>query len=182
MRFNDARVDPRGSLWAGTMRNNVGPGGENVEIEFSGGVLYRIDPDGSATEWKTGIGISNTVAWSPDHNTFYFGDTIPNAIRSYRYNLQTGEISAETPLLVGHAQGLPDGSAMDAEGYLWNARYDGSCVIRISPTGIVDRILPAAGLETHHMRLWGTQTRDALHHQRPLRQPMALRKRVCHRT
>jgi sugar lactone lactonase YvrE len=142
MRFNDARVDPRGSLWAGTMRNNVGPGGENVEIEFSGGVLYRIDPDGSATEWKTGIGISNTVAWSPDHNTFYFGDTIPNAIRSYRYNLQTGEISAETPLLVGHAQGLPDGSAMDAEGYLWNARYDGSCVIRISPTGIVDRILP----------------------------------------
>jgi sugar lactone lactonase YvrE len=142
MRFNDARVDPRGSLWVGTMRNNVGPDGENLEVEYSGGVLYRVDPDGAATEWKTNIGISNTVAWSPDHDTFYFGDSIANAIRSYRYNSQTGEISAETPLLVGHPQGLPDGSAMDAEGYLWNARYDGCCVIRISPTGFVDRILP----------------------------------------
>ena len=125
MRFNDARVGPRGSLWAGTMRNNVGPDGEDVTVEFSGGVLYRIDPNGAAVEWKTDVGISNTVAWSPDQNTFYFGDSIANAIRSYRFNPQTGEISAETPLLVGHPHGLPDGSAMDAEGYLWNARYDG---------------------------------------------------------
>src|SRR5579863_4346343 len=37
MRFNDARVDPRGSLWAGTMRNNVGPSGEDLAVEFTGG-------------------------------------------------------------------------------------------------------------------------------------------------
>ena len=65
MRFNDAGVDPRGSLWAGTMRNNVGPRGEDLGIGFSNGVLLRIDPDGTATEWKNGIGLSNTVASEP---------------------------------------------------------------------------------------------------------------------
>ena len=50
MRLNDARVDPRGSLWVGTMRNNVGTRGENLGVEFSGGVLYRVDPDHAVTE------------------------------------------------------------------------------------------------------------------------------------
>ena len=67
MRFNDARVDLRGSLWAGTMRNNVGSEGENLgKLLSPDGVLYRVDPGGIVTEWKKDIGISNTVAWSPD--------------------------------------------------------------------------------------------------------------------
>src|ERR1039458_7542902 len=61
MRFNDARVDPRGSLWVGTMRNNVGPQGENLDVTFTDGALYRIDPEGGASEWKKDLGISNTV-------------------------------------------------------------------------------------------------------------------------
>src|SRR5258708_6277284 len=64
MRCNDARVDPRGSLWIGTMRNNVGPDGKDLDVPFSGGILYRIDADGAVSEWKHDIGISNTVAWN----------------------------------------------------------------------------------------------------------------------
>jgi sugar lactone lactonase YvrE len=139
MRFNDARVDPRGSLWAGTMRNNVGPEGENLDVTFSGGVLYRIDPGGAVSEWKKDIGISNTVAWSPNRTRFYFGDSIANVINSYSYNDKTGVIAGELPLLTGYSDGLPDGSAIDAEGYLWNARYGGRCLIRIAPDGRVDR-------------------------------------------
>jgi sugar lactone lactonase YvrE len=141
MRFNDARVDPRGSLWAGSMRNNVGTHGEALDVEFSGGVLYRLDPDGTWAEWKTDIGIFNTVAWSPDGKIFYSGDTPANAIYAYDYDPQTGAISAERPHATGFAQGLPDGSAMDAEGYLWNARYSGHCVLRIAPDGSIDRVV-----------------------------------------
>jgi sugar lactone lactonase YvrE len=141
MRFNDARVDPRGSLWAGTMRNNVGPSGEDLKIEFTGASLYRLDPDGRWTEWKTGLGISNTMGWSPDGKTFCTADTPANTIYAYDYDPQTGAITGERHLLVGDSHGRPDGSAMDAEGYLWNARYSGHCVLRIAPDGRIDRVL-----------------------------------------
>jgi len=141
MRLNEARVDPRGSLWAGTMRNNVGPRGEHLDVQFAGGVLYRVDPDGHVTEWKHDIGISNTMAWSPDQKTFYFGDSEANVLWAFDYDAQTGSIANERTLLVNFGRGLPDGSAMDAEGFLWNARYDGGCVVRIAPDGRVDRVV-----------------------------------------
>ena len=138
MRFNDARVGPCGSLWAGTMRNNVGPRGEDLDVEFTGGILYRIDPDGSATKWKTGIGISNTLAWSPDRRIFYFGDTPANTVYAFDYNVKDGSISRERIFFQGH-DGVPDGSAMDAEGYLWNTRPNASALVRVAPDGRVDR-------------------------------------------
>lgn len=137
MRFNDAGVDPRGSLWAGTMRNNVGPHGEDVDVTFSDGVLLRIDGDGTATEWKTGIGLSNTVAWSPDRRRFYFGDTHANTISQFDFNEMTGAITGEQPFLNGYEYGVPDGSATDAEGFLWNTRPGAGCLIRIAPDGSV---------------------------------------------
>lgn len=30
---------------------------------------------------------------------------------------------------------------MDAEGYVWNARWDGGCLLRLAPDGEVDRVL-----------------------------------------
>jgi sugar lactone lactonase YvrE len=139
MRFNDAGVDPRGSLWAGTMRNNVGPHGEELDVNFSEGVLYRIDLDGTAMEWKNGIGLSNTVAWSPDRKRFCFGDTCANTLSQFAYDEATGAISNEQPLLNGYEHGVPDGSAMDAEGFLWNARYGAGYVIRVAPDGHVEQ-------------------------------------------
>ena len=141
MRFNDARVDPRGSLWAGTMRNNVGPQGENLDVAFTDGVLYRINPGGIVSEWKKDIGISNTVAWSPDRKTFYFGDSIANAIYSFAYDERSGAISEGRVHFGGHHQGLPDGSVIDDQGYLWNARYGGGCIVRIAPDGNLDRMV-----------------------------------------
>ncbi len=141
MRFNDARIDPRGSLWVGTMRNNVGPQGENLDVDFTGGVLYRVDPDGTVSKWRENVGISNTIAWSPDRKTFYFADSPANTIYSYAYDDQTGTISDGNVFLAAYPRGLPDGSAIDAQGYLWNARYGGGCLIRVAPDGRVDRVI-----------------------------------------
>lgn len=142
MRFNDAGVDSRGSLWVGTMRNNVGPNGEDVRVEFDGGVLYRVDPNKAVTVWKNGIGISNTLAWSPDRKTFYFGDSVANAIYQFNYDDETGAISNEQPFLAGYERGVPDGSTIDSEGFLWNTRASAGCLARIAPDGSVDQILP----------------------------------------
>ena len=141
MRCNDARVDPRGSLWMGSMPNNVGPDGQDLELPWKDGVLYRIDPDGKTSEWKHNVGISNTLAWSPDSATFYFADTPVNVIYAYDYAIATGSISRER-IFLKDAPGLPDGSVIDAEGYLWTARHGDSSVIRISPAGDITERVP----------------------------------------
>ncbi len=62
LRMNDAGVDPRGSLWVGSMRNNVNADGSDGEAGGTDGILFRIDPGGKVTEVEDQIGISNTLA------------------------------------------------------------------------------------------------------------------------
>jgi sugar lactone lactonase YvrE len=141
VRLNDARSDPRGSLWVGSMRNNIAEDGSAIEFGGTDGVLLRLDADGKTSVWRKDIGISNTMAWSPDRRRFYTGDSIANVIWAYDYDQATGAISNERPFLQGFARGLPDGSAMDAEGFLWNCRYYGNCVVRVAPDGKIDRVV-----------------------------------------
>ena len=39
---------------------------------------------------------------------------------------------------------------MDGEGYLWNCRYGGGCVVRVAPDGGIDRVIdiPAGNVTT----------------------------------
>jgi len=141
VRLNDARCDPRGSLWIGSMRNNVNADGSAGEAGGQDGVLVRVDPDAQATTWRKGVGIANTLAWSPDRRRFYFGDTLANVIWIYDYDSSTGAISNERPFLQGFARGFPDGSTVDSEGYLWNCRFYGNCIVRVAPDGKIDRVV-----------------------------------------
>jgi sugar lactone lactonase YvrE len=141
VRCNDAGVDPTGALWLGTMKNNVQESGEPSEIDGRDGLLYRIDGSGGWTEWRRNLGIGNTVLWSPDNTKFYFGDSLRNEICSYEYDAASSSIQSEWSFFGGFARGLPDGSAMDVDGYLWNCRYGGSCIVRVSPEGQVDRVI-----------------------------------------
>src|SRR5262249_18713948 len=138
---NDARADVRGSLWLGSMRNNVNPDGSPGQVGGTDGVLYRIDPDGSISEQVRDICIANTIAWSPDHTRFYFADTPVNHLYVYDYDAATGNISNQRPFLFDFPRGRPDGSVVDSEGYLWNCRYAGHCIVRVSPAGTVDRVV-----------------------------------------
>jgi sugar lactone lactonase YvrE len=141
VRLNDGRADPRGSLWVGSMRNNVNSDGSCGEAGGKDGILFRIDKNSSATIQRREVGISNTLAWSPDHRRFYFGDSLANIIWSYDYDPDTGAIANEEPFFKDCDRGVPDGSTMDADGYLWNCRYYGGCIVRVAPNGQVDRVV-----------------------------------------
>jgi sugar lactone lactonase YvrE len=41
----------------------------------------------------------------------------------------------------GFERGVPDGSAIDEEGFVWNCRYFGHCLVRFAPSGEVDRVV-----------------------------------------
>jgi sugar lactone lactonase YvrE len=141
VRLNDARVDPGGRLWMGSMRNNVNPDGSGGEAGGKDGVLFRLDPNEESSMWRLNIGISNTLGWSPDQKRFYFGDTLANVVRQYDYNPATGAIENERPFFEGFSRGFPDGSNVDSEGYVWNCRFFGGCIVRVAPDGIVDRVI-----------------------------------------
>lgn len=146
VRCNDAAVDPRGTLWLGSMRNNVGPDGAPGPVGGWDGMLCSINPGEDVNVVRSGIGIANTLVWTADRKKFYFGDSLRNCIWQYDYDLSNGSISAERPFFQGFERGVPDGSAIDSDGCVWNCRYGGSCIVRITPTGQIDRIveLPAA--------------------------------------
>ncbi len=62
------------------------------------------------------------------------------SIWAYDYDLETGAPSRRRDFAV-FERGYPDGSTVDAEGFLWNARWGGGCVVRFAPDGKVDRIV-----------------------------------------
>jgi len=137
-RPNDGKCDPQGRLWVGSM--------DDAE-EHNNGTLYRIDKDLSVTSVLGGLGIPNTLEWSADRKIFYFADSRQQTIWAFDYDNSTGAIENRRVFASLKGTGFyPDGSAIDAEGFLWNAQWNGWRVVRYAPDGSIDRVvdLPVA--------------------------------------
>ncbi|MFE5486163.1 SMP-30/gluconolactonase/LRE family protein [Streptomyces sp. NPDC056527] len=131
-RGNDAAVAPDGSLWAGTMR---------YDQETGGGNLVRIAPGGAATTLLDKVTVSNGVGWSPDHTLTYYIDTPTRRVDVLR--VEDGHVVERREFAtVEEGAGFPDGLAVDAEGCVWVALWDGGALRRYTPRGTLDRILP----------------------------------------
>lgn len=141
-RGNDGACDARGRFWMGTMMNNVGAYGADLPLTHSSGTLYRIDPDLTVTPMQDNVGVSNGPCWSPDNRIFYFSDSRAQIIWAYDFDIDSGTISNRRVLNDTKDYGYPDGATVDAEGCIWSARWEGSCVLRIDPKGRIDRVVP----------------------------------------
>jgi D-xylono/L-arabinono-1,4-lactonase len=124
-RFNDVIADPEGRVFCGTMPDGDRPGR-----------LYRLDPDGTLTVVLEDAGLSNGMGFSPDLASFYHTDSAKRTITRFAYDRATGAIA--DPVVVVRTpedEGVPDGLAIDAEGTLWSARWDGHHLFRYAPDG-----------------------------------------------
>jgi sugar lactone lactonase YvrE len=150
VRLNDGRSAPNGDILIGSMANNVGVDGAPQPCEGFVGALYRLARTGAVQRLFGDIGISNTVCFSPDSRWFYFGDSKRNVIWRFAYDQATGELGAREPFFADFARGEPDGSAIDADGFLWNCRWGGGCIVRVAPDGGVDRVIemPVSNITT----------------------------------
>ena len=83
-RFNDAKCDPAGRLWAGTIRSDDEPGG----------ALYRVDADHAVTQVLSDLGLSNGLGWRPDGAAMYFIDSLAGGIDVFDFDLELGVRSA----------------------------------------------------------------------------------------
>jgi sugar lactone lactonase YvrE len=140
-RFNDGACDPQGRFWIGTMMQNIGPGGEDLPITASTGNLFRVTADGKSEIFERNVGVSNGPCWSPDGGTFYFSDSMAQVTYAYDFDGVKGVISNRRTLNNSKDHGYPDGATVDAEGFVWSARWDGQCILRIDPKGRIDRII-----------------------------------------
>jgi sugar lactone lactonase YvrE len=126
-RMNDGACDARGRCFAGTMAFDTAPGA---------GSLYRLDPDLSVHTLVDGLSISNGIGWSPSGHLMYHIDTPTLGIDTCDFDEATGLPSERRRLVdTDPAWGSPDGLAVDAEGGIWVAFWDGSAVRRFDPTG-----------------------------------------------
>lgn len=139
-RSNEAKCGPTGEFWLGTMDNNLHPDGSLREMKNDRGALYRVRPDGSFTCEVDGVGLSNTLAWTDAGRTLLFADTLTGVISAFAVN-DDGSLGACRVFSDEQLPGYCDGSTIDADGYLWNARFAGSCLIRFAPDGRVDRVV-----------------------------------------
>lgn len=139
LRCNDARVGPDGRLWFGTMQNNVETDGGTCPVTQAVGELLSLSADGDVRLHKQKFKIPNTVAWTPRGDAMLFADTLSKTI--YIADFRESFLGAQRIFQQGFSRGLPDGSAMDAEGYLWNCRYGGGCIVRFAPDGSIDKIV-----------------------------------------
>jgi len=137
-RSNDGASDARGRLWFGTMQNNFNKDGSARSIDTKSGNLYCLSGNQLNVVEKN-LGIPNTFVWNPDNSRFYFADTKDGSLLEYKFNLDEGVLSDKKNFF-NFDRGAPDGSTIDSEGFIWNCRWGGSCVVKIDPKGRVDQI------------------------------------------
>ena len=129
-RFNDVIADPAGRVFCGTMPTPTRLGR-----------LYRLDLDGSLHVILEGIGTSNGMGFTLDHRSMYYTDSKPRNIYLFDYDSGTGVLSNQRLWLhvSEENEGMPDGLTVDAEGYVWSARWNGSALYRYTPDAVVER-------------------------------------------
>ncbi len=132
-RLNDGRCDPAGRFVIGSMFSDTSAGRRR-------GILHQVEPDGSRSIVRTGIGVSNGLAFDPTRERAYFADTHTDSIIMWDYDTDTGRRSNERLFVDYHdIPGRPDGGCVDAEGCYWSASVYGWAVTRFTPDGVVDR-------------------------------------------
>lgn len=131
-RFNDGRCDRQGRFFVGTMHN---------QTRAPEGTLYRLQGRAALVPVLDGLCIPNSLAWSPDGATMYFADSLKHRIDAYRFDPASGSLAAPRVFATSTPPGFPDGATVDAEGHLWSAQFNASCIVRYAPDGRIDRVI-----------------------------------------
>jgi sugar lactone lactonase YvrE len=104
------------------------------------GFLHRMAPGGEVTTVRSGIGVANGLAFSPDGSTMYFADSHRETVWAYDYDQASGDAVNERVFLdFSDMPGRPDGACVDQDGCYWIACVGGWSVIRVTPAGDVDQ-------------------------------------------
>lgn len=152
VRLNDGACDAQGRFVFGTFDPQ----------ERALGPFWRIGPGLALERLALPLAaIANSIAFSPDGGELYFTDSPSRVLMRVTYGADGPLGAPEVFAQLEPGDDVPDGSSVDAEGCLWNARWGGGCVVRHAPDGrVLERhALPAQQLT--HITFGGPELRTA---------------------
>jgi L-arabinonolactonase len=127
-RLNDGRCDRQGRFVFGTL--NEDPARAPI------GSFYRLNADLTLERLPLpGVAISNSICFSPEGDVMYYCDSMQGKIMCCDIDGANPRVFAD----LSGTPGGPDGSCVDADGFVWNARWGGARVVRFAPDGSVER-------------------------------------------
>jgi sugar lactone lactonase YvrE len=136
---NDMLVERQGRAWVG-----------NFGFDLHGGApacpapLICVEPDGSAHLAAEGLGFPNGTVLTPDGRTLIVAETLMNRLSAFdvadgklgerRTWAAFGDAPTSTDVgeIVAHADVVPDGICLDADGAVWVADLTHSRLIRVA--------------------------------------------------
>lgn len=126
-RLNDGKCDSTGRLWVGTLETETY---SKPEANF-----YKVDQDFKVAHVMDSVIISNGIAWSLDGSKMYYIDSPTRQVTCFDFDAETGSISNPVKCVdfKDTIPGTPDGNTIDADGNLWVAFWDGSCIVKCNP-------------------------------------------------
>jgi sugar lactone lactonase YvrE len=110
-------------------------------IEDFSGLMCCFNDEGACRFIATDIECPNTFVWSLDDTTLYTADSAAKCLYTYRFNSASGAVDVRSVFSAHTGLGVPDGSALDVEGYLWNARWGAGCLVRFRPDGGIANVV-----------------------------------------
>jgi L-arabinonolactonase len=135
-RVNDGRCDSAGNFVFGTLNDRFDGRALGAFYQYSAvrGLRRLALPQ---------VRVANSICFSPDGRTLYYCDSTACEIRCCRYDPEAAAVSDDERFTaLGDGLGGPDGSVVDAQGYLWNAQWGRARIVRYSPRGEIDAIIP----------------------------------------
>lgn len=141
-RLNDGACDRAGRLWSGSMRNNIAADGGPLPIEVCDGRLLCIQEGHEPRSFERNLGCPNAICWSPDDSMLYLADSCDGWLYRCEFDSERAVARHRRPFALLDNLGIPDGAAVDRDGFIWNARWDGACIARIDPDGKLAQIVP----------------------------------------
>ena len=172
-RTNDGGVSPDGTFWFGTMEWT--PTGVN-------GSIYSISKTATIKKQKIRIGIPNTFCWDLDGKVIFISDSFQKKIFSFKVDghaLESKTAGVFVDLSNNHS--TPDGGAVDIDGFLWNAHWNGKKVVKYDALGTQQQIVPMpvpkptsccfGGPENKY--LFVTSARDSMTREEMIRYPLS---------
>lgn len=134
-RINDGRSDRNGNFVFGTKSERADGAPIGAFYQYSGQHgLRRLDLPAAA--------IPNSICFSADGSKMYYCDSVQPQILCCDYDASAAAVWGSRVFAEVDAAGAsPDGSIIDADGYLWNAQWGASRVVRYRSDGQVDRVM-----------------------------------------